>query len=93
MTDTELHRMADAAIVIRRVTGSEFDWEQPNLRKYGRGAIMTLLHEPGSNLRPYCDYDCREYDKIEALADALAEVDLFVEDCTGDYSAVYERGA
>ena len=54
---------------------------------------MTLLHPPGDPLRSYCDYDCYEYKKIEALSDALSEIGLFVEDCTGDYSGVYEKGS
>jgi hypothetical protein len=90
MTDTQLARMAEAAAVIRRVVGQEFNWEPPDLRRYGKGAVMTLLHPPGDPLRSYCDYDCYEYKKIEALSDALSEIGLFVEDCTGDYSGVYE---
>ena len=84
---------AEAAAVIRRVVGQEFNWEQPDLRRYGKGAVMTLLHPPGDPLRSYCDYDCYEYKKIEALSDALSEIGLFVEDCTGDYSGVYEKGS
>ena len=84
---------AVAAAVIRRVVGQEFNWEQPDLRRYGKGAVMTLLHPPGDPLRSYCDYDCYEYKKIEALSDALSEIGLFVEDCTGDYSGVYEKGS
>jgi hypothetical protein len=90
MTDTQLQRMAEAAAVIRRVVGAEFHWEPPGLRAYGKGAVMTLLHPPGDPLRPYCNYDCRSYVAIEQLTDALAEVGLFVEDCTGEYSGVYE---
>jgi hypothetical protein len=54
---------------------------------------MTLLHPFSDPLRPYCNYDCNQYDKIEALSDALSEIGLFVEDCTGDYSGVYEKGS
>ena len=93
MTDTQLARMAEAAAVIRRVVGQGFNCEQPDLRRYGRGAVMTLLHPFSDPLRPYCNYDCNQYDKIEALSDALSEIGLFVEDCTGDYSGVYEKGS
>ena len=84
---------AEAAAVIRRVVGQEFNWEPPDLRRYGKGAVMTLLHPFSDPLRPYCNYDCNQYDKIEALSDALSEIGLFVEDCTGDYSGVYEKGS
>jgi hypothetical protein len=90
MTDTQLQRMAQAAAVIRQVVGDEFQWEQPGMREYGKGSVMVLLHPPGHPLRPYCDYDCCEYQKIDALTDALSVIGLYVEDCTGDYSGVYE---
>lgn len=88
MTDTQ--RMAQAAAVIRRVVGHEFRWEPPGLRPYGEGAVMVLLHDSCDALAPYCNYDCGQYDKIQALTDALSEVGLYVEDCTGYYSGVYE---
>ncbi len=90
MTDTQLQRMAAAAAVIRRVVGQEFHWEQAGLRTYGQGAVMVLLHPPGDPLRAYCNYDCYDYGKIDSLTDALSEVGLYVEDCTGDYSGLYE---
>lgn len=90
MTDAQLQRMAQAAAVIRRVVGQEFQWEQPGLREYGKGAVMVLLHEPGDPLRKYCNYDCRQYDKIKEMDDALSEIGLYAEDKTGDYSGVYE---
>ena len=90
MTESQLQRMAQAAAIIRRVVGADFRWEQPGLRPYGQGAIMVLLHDSCDPLAPYCNYDCGQYDKIEALSDALSEVGLYVEDCTGDYSGVYE---
>ena len=90
MTDTQLQRMAQAAAVIRRVAGEKFQWEHPGDRLYGKGAMMLLLHPRSSKLRAYCNYDCCEYQKIDALTDALSEIGLYVEDCTGDYSGVYE---
>lgn len=93
MTSASIPRIAQAAAVIREVMGGDFHWETAGHRPYGQGALMLLIHEPGSELRPYCNYDCYEYDKIERLSDALKAVGLYVEDCTGDYSGVYEVSA
>lgn len=90
MTDAQLQRMAQAAAVIRRVVGHEFRWDQPGTRPYGKGALMLLLHDSCEPLAAYCNYDCRSYEMIEQLTDALSEIGLYVEDCTGDYSGVYE---
>jgi hypothetical protein len=91
MTSDKLARIAQAASVIREVIGCEFEWETPgHSLPYGKGAVMLLTHGVGSSLRPYCNYDCREYDKIEKMVDALSAIGLYVEDCTGDYSGVYE---
>jgi len=89
MTSDKLARISQAASVIREVIGCEFEWETPGQRPYGKGAVMLLTHGVGSTLRPYCNYDCREYDKIEKMVDALSAIGLLVEDCTGDYSGVY----
>lgn len=90
MTSDQLPRLAQAAEVIRSVIGCDFEWECAGHREYGKGAVMLLLHPPGSELRPYNNYDCREYGKIERLTDALSAIGLYVEDCNGDYSGVYE---
>jgi len=93
MISASIPRIAQAAAVITEVVGDnfQFQWETPGDRQYGRGAMMLLMHPPGSELRAYCNYDCREYDKIDKLADALSAIGLMVEDCTGDYSGVYEE--
>lgn len=90
MTSTAIPRIAQAASVIREVVGCDFDWETSGHRPYGKGAVMLLLHDPGSELRAYCNYDCNDYAKIDKLSDALGAIGLYVEDCTGDYSGVYE---
>ena len=90
MTSDQLPRLAQAAEVIRSVIGCDFGWDTPGHAEYGRGALMILKHPPGSELRPYCNYDCHAYDKIERLVDALSAIGLYVEDCNGDYSGLYE---
>ena len=90
MTSDKLARISQAASIIRDVIGCEFEWETPGYRRHAKGAVMILLHAPRSELRPYCNYDCGAYDKIEKMVEALSAIGLFVEDCTGDYSGVYE---
>ena len=90
MKSDQLPLISQAASIIRDLIGREFEWETAGNREYGKGAVMLLIHEPGSVLRPYCDYDCYAYDKIEQMTAALDAIGLFVEDCTGDYSGVYE---
>ena len=67
MTSKSIPRIAEAAAVIRDLVGFDFEWEAPGDRQYGRGAMMLLLHEPGSPMRAWCNYDCREYDKIDKV--------------------------
>lgn len=90
MKSDQLPLISQAASIIRDLIGCEFEWETPGHRPYGKGALLLLIHEPGSVLRPYCNYDSLQYDKIEQMTDALGAVGLYVEDCTGDYSGVYE---
>ena len=104
MTDTQLQRMAQAAAVIRRVLGRDFrcyppgEWnpqpanaiQQEMQDRAMRTSLLILHHDRGEPLCPYVNYDCCEYDKIEALSDALSKVGLFVEDKTGWWSGVYE---
>jgi len=95
MTSTDLAKMAKAAAVIESVLGrdfvcytrSEFDGE------YGKGALLILQHESCDPLYPYVNYDGGRYEKIEQLADALSAAGFWVQDCTGWYSAVYEKEA
>lgn len=104
MTETQLQRMAHAAAVIRQVVGKDFRchdpqaWDpqpataiQQQMQDRARHtALLILQHDRGEPLCPYVNYDCGEYDKIEALSDALSEVGLMVEDKTGWWSGVYE---
>jgi len=104
MTELQLQKMAQAAAVVRRVVGSDFrchapeTWNpqpatvaQQQLQDRARQtALLILQHHSGEPLCPYVNYDCGEYDKIEALANALLEVGLMVEDKTGWWSGVYE---
>ena len=91
MKSDQLPLVSQAASIIRDLIGCEFEWDTPNYTyQYGTNALFILKHEPGSVLRPYCNYDCLEYDKINKMVDALEAIGLYVEDCTGDYSGVYE---
>ena len=91
MKSDQLHLISQAASIIRDLIGCEFDWDTPNHNyQYGKGSLFILKHGPDSVLRPYCNYDCEDYDKINKMVDALEAIGLYVEDCTGDYSGVYE---
>lgn len=90
MKSDQLPLISQAASIIRDLIGCEFEWGTAGHREYGKGAMLILLHPPGSELRPYCNYDCYAYDKIERLVDALSAIGLYVEDCNGDYSGLYE---
>jgi hypothetical protein len=93
MTSGDLAKMARAAAVIESVIGKDFECHKRSefYGEYGRGALLILEHHHGDPLRPYVDYDCGQYDKIEQLADALSAAGFWVEDCTGWYSGVYEK--
>jgi len=90
MKSDQLPLISKAASIIRDLIGCEFEWETAGHREYGKGAVLLLIHEPGSVLRPYCNYDCRSYEMVEQMDAALKAIGLYVEDCTGDYSGVYE---
>jgi hypothetical protein len=95
MTSSQLAKMAKAAAVIKSVVGADFvchtraEWDG----EYGKGALLILQHESCDPLYPYVNYDGGQYDKIEQLSDALSAAGFWVEDCTGWYSAVYEKEA
>lgn len=104
MTELQLQKMAQAAAAVRRVVGCDFRCQVPETwnpqpatkiqqqiqDRARQTALLILIHERGEPLCPYVNYDCGEYDKIEALANALSEVGLMVEDKTGWWSGVYE---
>ena len=91
MHSNQIPLIAQAAEVIRSVIGCDFEWDAPlPTYQYVQRALIILKHEPGSTLRAYCNYDCEDYKKIDQLTDALSAIGLYVEDCTGDYSGLYE---
>jgi hypothetical protein len=93
MTSSHLAKMAQAAAVIQSVVGQDFSCHASEGwgGEYGKNAVLILEHYLGDPLWPYVNYDGGQYDKIERLADALSAAGFWVEDCTGWYSAVYEK--
>lgn len=93
MTSGHLAKMAKAAAVIRSVVGQDFSCHTSEGwgGEYGKNAVLILEHYLGDPLWPYVNYDGGQYEKIERLADALSAAGFWVEDCTGWYSAVYEK--
>ena len=57
--------------------------------KYGCNSVLVLVHDGGA-LRDFCNYDAECPSRIEAMIKALEPLGLYVESCTGWYSAVYE---
>ena len=89
MTNDDIQTMARIGAVIRRVIDADFEMSPPDGRPYTTGCVCVLIHNHGDPLRSYVDYDCCQYDHIDALANALQKIGFYVEDCTGQYSAVY----
>lgn len=57
--------------------------------QYGINAELVLVHE-SSDLAPYCNFDYQQYDKMDKMVEALQKIGVYVEACTGWYSAVYK---
>ena len=57
---------------------------------YGTDALLILVHD-GGDLAPYCNPLYEDRDAMRALRDALAVHDLYAEQATGWYTAIYAR--
>lgn len=56
---------------------------------YGQDSQLILIHDGGA-LAPYCSLDYEDYDLVEELVVALANIGYYSEQCTSWYSAVYK---
>lgn len=56
---------------------------------YGQDSKLILIHDGGA-LAPYCSLDYEDYDLVEELTVALANIGYYAEQCTSWYSAVYK---
>ena len=59
--------------------------------RFGTKSVLVLVHD-GGVLSTYCDLDSGAHHAQERFTAWLAEEGLYVEACTGWYSAIYEAG-
>jgi len=55
---------------------------------YGTESVLVVVHDGGAHA-PCFSYDYQAYALIDEMAEVLKAHGLFVEQCTGWYSAVY----
>jgi len=56
--------------------------------EYGTNSVLVLVHD-GGDLSPFCNYDYGCPGLVEGLRLVLEKEGLYIECCTGWYSAVY----
>jgi hypothetical protein len=56
--------------------------------EYGTESELVICHD-GGGLAPFCNYDYQCYSLIDEMTEALNEVGMYIENCTGWYSALY----
>ena len=71
------------------VDGADWDGE------YGQGSVLILIHEEAeasahTNMDGAYNYNGGDYSSYEELAENLNKRDLYLEQCTLWYSAVYQ---
>lgn len=64
------------------------EWKERG-EKYGTEALVVVVHDGGDHA-PYFNWDYECYKLIEGLAEELAKIGCFAEQCTGWYSAIYK---
>jgi hypothetical protein len=64
------------------------EWAKRSGEEYGRDSLLVLVHD-GGDLAPHCNLDYCNYKAHEKLYKSLRKLGLFVEQCTGWYSAIY----
>jgi hypothetical protein len=72
----------------QRVFWSPEEWKERG-EKYGQDSILVITHDGGDHA-PAFNWDYCNYELLEALQNRLVLQGMFVEQCTGWYSAVYE---
>lgn len=70
-----------------RVFYSPQEWMKRG-EEYGRDSLLVVVHDGGMHAGSL-SYDREQYARVEALNAALQPLGVFVEQCTGWYSAVY----
>lgn len=57
--------------------------------RYGRNSALIITHD-GGDVAQYFNYDYGAYEAINKMDNALREVGLYAECCTGWYTAIYK---
>ena len=57
--------------------------------RYGTESLLVLVHD-GGDLNACVNYDCGSYGRIARFDAMLKTMGVYVEACTGWYSAIYE---
>jgi hypothetical protein len=63
------------------------EWKERG-EKFGADSLLVVVHD-GSDLAAYFNYDREDYDAIERMDNALEEIGLMAQSCTGWYTAIY----
>jgi hypothetical protein len=64
------------------------EWKERR-EQYGQNSELIIVHD-GGPFAPYCNWDYEQYNRIEELQAALANIGYYLEGCTCWYSAVYK---
>lgn len=62
-------------------------WEERG-EQYGLGSLLIVTHDGGEHA-PAFNWDYEAYDLIEELRQELSKIDVYVEQCTSWFSAIY----
>ena len=63
------------------------EWEERG-EQYGIGSLLIITHDGGEHA-PAFNWDYEAYDLMEELRQELSKIDVYVEQCTSWFSAIY----
>jgi len=64
------------------------EWKERG-EEYGTDALFVVVHD-GGDVAAVCNFDYEQYALNEKASKALAKVGVYLQQCTGWYSAVYD---
>jgi hypothetical protein len=63
------------------------EWDERD-EQYGLGSLLIITHDGGEHA-PAFNWDYEAYDLMEDLRQELLKIDVYVEQCTSWFSAIY----